>query len=232
MKRGRATFAECWPIPTLAECSYRYISTMHLLGERKMRRIRIVVVVTLLVLACASCGQDHDPPSTSKPPSRAPSSASTATTPTVPTYLAKYTPEERSAYTSAVHAYAAFLAHNDRFLRSGQLTRQASNYYHRFAIHWVDPWTALAQQVNNKVMVHGVAKQVSVRPAKVDLSSSKGAVVVLRRCLDSRHVKVLQDGKPAAQPQLKVPHIYRVTLLKRTGETRWRAGMPKQGGTC
>lgn len=40
------------PIPTTPEHSFRHLSTMHLLGEGELWRIRILVVVTTPVLAC------------------------------------------------------------------------------------------------------------------------------------------------------------------------------------
>lgn len=210
-------------------------STMRLnSGEREMPRNRWTMgIATTLVLTCASCSQttadpDPSPPSTS---SSTPTVSPTPT-PTLPAYLAKYTPEERKAYAEAIANYSRFLRRNSEFLAAGATTKQANKFYRRYSIDWVVSWANLAQLANNNVKVHGTARELWVRPAEIELKPSGRAVVSLRRCLDEHEIVVRQNGKRLPQPQLKVPHVYRVALEKRVGETWWRSGVAEQGSPC
>jgi len=206
-------------------------------GNHGMRRTRwMSVFATVMALACASCSlTDSDPSdvaSNSPSTSLSTSTPSPSTSPSVAAYLKNYTPAERRAYAAAVRANHRFIKKNDGLLRAGRLTKSAGAFYQRHATDWTVPWTALAQFVNSHVTVRGRARERWVRPARIDVRASAGPTVVLRRCLDERDIRVLQDGKPLAQPHLKVPHTYRVTMVKRRGETWWRAGMPERGARC
>lgn len=93
-------------------------------GEREMPRARwISFAATVLVLTCASCSQPDEPPRTaSAPPSSAsstpePSGSATSST---PSYLTKYTPDERKAYADAVGAYETFADEQARILAVGK----------------------------------------------------------------------------------------------------------------
>jgi hypothetical protein len=202
---------------------------MHPLGGPEMCRVVIATVATALLVACASCSQAGDP-SSGEP---SPRSVSTAGTPAaIPAYLQAYTDDERAAYRDAVADYQVFLIKDDMFLKEGRLTSRANSFYRRYSTNWVDQWAALSQLVNSGARVRGHTKELSVRPSSIHLYPNGTGSVTLRRCLDQSDIKVVQDGKPLAQPQLRHPHLYRVFMSLRKGETWWRAGMPKQGVEC
>ncbi len=206
-------------------------------GNREMRRTRwMSVFATVITLACASCSLTaSDPsgvPSGSASTSPSTSAPSPSTSPSVAGYLEKYTPGERRTYAAAVRANHRYIKKNDGLLRAGRLTKSAGLFYEKYATDWTVHWAALAQFVNNNVTVRGRARERWVRPARIRLRAPGGVTVILRRCLDERDIRVVQNGKPLAQPQLKSPHIYRVTMVKRRTETWWRAGMPERGATC
>jgi hypothetical protein len=196
-----------------------------------MPRVRGLLVVTFLVLACASCsGSGHG--RSGGPPTSASVSTPSSPTPNVPADLATYSVDERAAYRDAVQAYAAFTKRNSQFLAKGQTTRAASDFYHHYATHWVEAWANLAELANNDVTVSGPTRVVWVHPKRIDLDPSGSAVVVVRRCLDESRLKVTQGGDLVDQPQLKEPHVYQVRLAKKAGEAHWRSGSVKQGAKC
>ena len=199
-----------------------------------MPRVGVVLVATVLVLSCAGCSREPDGPIGGKPKPSTTSSATSSLTasPTVPADLVKYTPEEQAAYEAALAAYGDFTKHNTRFLAKGQTTKTASRFYHRYSIDWVEAWANLAQLANNGVRVTGATTVVWFHPKRIAVGPDGSAEVVLRRCLDESDVVVTQDGKPRAQPNLKEPHVYRVSLERKSTETWWRSGSAKQGPRC
>src|SRR6476660_7543168 len=115
-----------------------------------MPRVRGLLAVTLLCLACASCSADSGGSAAEHPSTTATPSPSSPT-PTVSPELAAYTADERAAYQAAVRAYSVFTKRNSEFLAKGQTTRLASDYYHRYSIDWVKAWANLARLANNDV---------------------------------------------------------------------------------
>jgi hypothetical protein len=206
-------------------------------GERAMPRIRVMLVATLLVLACASCSRSDDPPAAGpRSPSTDAGRSSPSPSPTkasaVPAYLRRFDADERQAYRQAKAADAAFERHNDRFITAHHLTNTANAYYHKYSVNWVDDWSNLAALVNNDVRVRGRASVLWTRPDEVNLAAKRGKVVTLSSCLDEHNIQVRQHGRRLKQPQLLTPHVYRVEMLMRTGETWWRTGDSKQVNTC
>ena len=199
-----------------------------------MPRLGVLIVGTVLVLTCASCSQDADGPNLGKPTTTtaSPSTSPSLPSPTVPADLVKYAPEERAAYQAAVTAYDDFTTRNARFLAKGKTTKPASRFYHRYSIDWVEAWANLAQLTNNGVRVYGATTIVWVHPKRITVGTDGSADVVLRRCLDESGLVVSQGGKPLAQPQLKYPHIYRVSLARKSSEAWWRSGVARQGPRC
>ena len=203
--------------------------------ELGMPRIRALLAVTLLVLSCASCSGD---PGGAEPGGLPISSTSTPTTatsprPTVPPYLVAYTANERQAYADALVAEDAFNVRNARYLAKGQTVEEASDFYHRYSIDWVQDWTNLAELANNHVTVTGKTSVVWVRPLRIKLSTAGGVdFVFLRRCVDSSKLVVTQNGEPLEQSHLEKRHVVRVRMEKRAGETWWRSGISQQGPSC
>ncbi|MEO5652467.1 MAG: hypothetical protein ABIN79_09040 [Marmoricola sp.] len=199
-----------------------------------MPRLGVLIVGTVLVLTCASCSQDADGPNLGKPTTTtaSPSTSPSLPSPTVPADLVKYAPEERAAYAGAVAALRTFSAVSDRFVAQGRLTKDQAAFYRRNSIDWVQDWANLAQLVNERITFKGEPKELWLRPASIDLAAKGGQRVVLRRCLDQRRLRVFADGKAVPQPQLKVPHVYRVTMIKKGAEAKWRTGIPRQGPKC
>ena len=117
-----------------------------------MPRVRGLLVVTFLVASCASCSGSADSPA-AETPTGTTTIAPSSPTPTVPSGLATYSADERSAYQAAISAYAAFTRQNSQFLAQGQTTRAASDFYHRYSINWVEAWANLGQLSNNDVTV-------------------------------------------------------------------------------
>ena len=196
-----------------------------------MPRLRISLA-TLMLLACAACGGSSDQAPTSRPSESSLSSASPAPSPSVSEELAGYSLPEREAFEAAVVALHRFSRTSDRFISQGRLTRSQAAYFRRNSINWVDAWAGLAQLVNGRITMRGDTHEKWARPSQVDLSAAKGEVVVIRRCLDQTDVRVFADGKRVPQPQLKTPRVYRVKMLKKQSEQRWRTGLPKQGSRC
>ena len=206
-------------------------------GTCAMRRTQCVsVLVALVLLTCAACSSPSTDPSNGPSPSSSPSASTGSTprprSPTVPAYLRAYTANQRTAFAAAVSAYHRFLRQNDRFLAAGRVPRQAGSYYYKYAIRGSASWTALARLVDSGVTVRGHAEERWVRPVHVAVQRQQRSMVILRRCLDEQGIRVFQHGKSIAQPQLARPHIYRVTMIKRSNETWWRAGTPKRSATC
>ena len=191
--------------------------------EPGMPRIRLFLAVTLLVLSCASCSRDPGP---SRPNSR-PSmpTVSSSPTPTIPPYLASYDSGQRSAYDEALRAHSAFVEHDRQFAAAGKTTKEAAAFYRHNSIDWVSDWAALSQLANNHVTVTGSTIVKWVRPVSIDLEGTGPDVVVLNRCVDSANLVVTQAGKKLDQPNLKVPHVFRVRVEKRSAETWWRVSM-------
>ena len=195
-----------------------------------MRSARLLLAVTLLVVSCPSCSRgsggtepDGSPTGSTSTPSASPS---------VPPYLASYSVEQRHAYDAALAAHSAFVEQDRQFAAVGKTTKQAAAYYRRNSIDWVADWATLAQLANNGVTVTGRTTVKWVRPVSIDLDGLSADVIVLRRCVDSSGLVVSQDGKRLEQPNLKIPHVFRIRLEKRAGETWWRVGTAKPGAPC
>jgi hypothetical protein len=196
-----------------------------------MLRSRLVLA-TLLVVTCAACNQNEASPVPSPSPDPT-TSAPSAPTSSIPPELAGYDEKERAAYETAVNEYDAFTRRNDNFYAAGQTTGAAKKFYQRYAVDWSTAWGNLGQVVNNKVTLSGTTKTVWTKPRSIEVDgSSKGDVVVLRRCLDESGRVVTQNGKKVDQPQFDDPHIYAVRLEKHPGEDWWRSGIAQQGRTC
>jgi hypothetical protein len=103
-----------------------------------MPGVRAFLAVTTVVLACASCQGDTEP--TAQAPTETTTPETSSSTPTVPSYLATYGPDERAAFNAAVAAMRRFSAMNDRFLRQGKLTKQQAAFYRRNSVDWVEDW--------------------------------------------------------------------------------------------
>jgi hypothetical protein len=198
--------------------------------EPGMPSVRALVAVAF-VFTCASCAQQSDGPSAS-PASKTSAPPPTSPTPSVPPELTRYTDAERAAYAAAVQAYSEFTQQNSQLLSQGRTTEPASTFYQRYSIDWVEAWANLAKLANNHVTVSGPTRINWVRPKSITLEPSGSAVVVLRRCLDESGLKVMQAGKPLAQPQLAHPHVYQVRLAKNSVEGWWRSGSARQGARC
>ncbi len=195
-----------------------------------MLRSRLVLA-TFLVVACAACSQNEAAPAPD--PSTSPTSSAPSTpTPSPSPSPVGYTQKERAAYESAMSEYDAFVKRNDAIYAAGRTTGAAKKFYHHYAIDWSTAWANLGQVANNKVTVKGRTKTVWTKPRSIKLGTSKGDIIVLRRCLDESGRVVTQNGKKLDQPQLKQPHIYAVRLEKRPGEHWWRSGIAKQGPKC
>jgi hypothetical protein len=195
-----------------------------------LARIDSLVVATLAAAFCAACsGSTTSPPPTSSPQ---PSASSSATTPPVPPYLAAYSEAEREAYGDAVAAYSQFVEADQRFAAAGKTSKDAARFYRRHSIDWVRDWATLAQLANNGVTITGAAATVWLRPADIALNSGGGDVVVLRRCVDSSGLVVMQNGQEIEQPNLKEPHVFRVRIERNGPETWWRTGAARQGKPC
>ena len=199
-----------------------------------MPRIRVLLAVTLLVVSCASCSEDPGDaqPGGSPKASTSTPAAPTPPTPTVPPYLASYTADERQAYAEAAASYEVYIKRNNRLLAQGKTTVSANDFYQRYSTDWVAAWANLGKLANNNVRVTGVATVKWVMPASVMLKRKGVANIVLRRCLDESKLVVTQNDRPLDQPNLKNPHVYRVLMEKRAGETWWRFGSAEQGAPC
>ena len=196
-----------------------------------MPRLRISLA-TLLLLACGACGEGAGEAPMSRSSEAPSSSAPSAPSSSIPPELAGYGLPEREAFEAAVVALHRFSRTSDRFISQGRLTRSQAAYFRRNSINWVDAWAGLAQLVNGRITMLGDTHEKWARPSQVDLSAAGGEVVVIRRCLDQTDVRVFADGKRVPQPQLKIPRVYRVKMLKKQSEQRWRTGLPKQGSRC
>lgn len=199
--------------------------------EPGMPRVRGLLVVTFLVASCASCSGSADSPA-AETPTGTTTIAPSSPTPTVPSGLATYSADERAAFTAAVSALHHFSTVNDRFLGQGELTKHQADFYRRNSLDWVADWANLSQFVNKKITFDGRPNEVWLRPVSIDLAAKDGYAVEVKRCLDQSGLRVFANGKKIPEPQLKVPHVYRVSVVKRSSETWWRIGQPKQGSTC
>jgi hypothetical protein len=201
-------------------------------SEAAVLRSRLVLA-TFVMVTCAACSHNKaasPAPSPSPDPS---TSAPSAPTSSISPELAGYNEIQRAAYKTAVNQYDAFTKRNDKFYAVGQTTGAAKKFYQRFAVDWSTAWGNLGQVANNKVTVSGATKTVWTKPRLIEVGgSSKGDVIVLRRCLDESGRVVTQNGKKLDQPQLENPHIYAVRLEKHPGENWWRSGIAEQGQTC
>jgi hypothetical protein len=121
---------------------------------------------------------------------------------------------------------------NDRFLGQGELTRREAAFYRANSVNWVTDWANLSQFVNKEITFKGRPSEIWLRPLSIDLDAKRGQTIELNRCLDQSGLRVFAAGKEVPQPQLKVPHVYRVLMLKKASEAWWRTGLPKQVGRC
>ena len=195
----------------------------------------VLVVASLLVMTCPACSDEGSAkPPPSSPTSAAPSvsGSASASSSSVPPELAGFTTDEREAYATAVSAYDHFNKRNDALYAAGSTTLAAKAFFQKYAVDWATAWGNLAQAVNNDIRVSGRAMTVWTRPVTVELGAAKGDSVVVRRCLDESGRIVTQDGATVDQPQFKKPHVYRVRMIKRSGETWWRSGVAVQGQPC
>jgi hypothetical protein len=196
-----------------------------------MRRLRGALAVSLLVVSCAGCSENAGE---AKPPNLPESSTMTQSSPSspVPSARAKYSAAQRAALTDAVDALHRFTRINDRFLKQGVLTKRQAAFYRKNSTNWVDDWANLSKLVNSRITFKGSSTEVWLRPLSIKLAARNGQRVSVRRCLDESRLRVFADGKEVAQPQLKNPHVYEVSMAKRSGESWWRVGLPQQGETC
>jgi len=198
--------------------------------EPGMLRSR-VSVATFLVVFCASCGS-----STANTASRSTSPATTSA-PTAPvssgqTALAGYTKAERRAYDEAVTAYTAFMAENNRLLARGRAGALAVAFFQHYSSSWSEAWNGQKKFADLGVKVTGPVRVLSTRPVSIAVGSGSRQTILLARCLDESARVVTQRGKKQPQPQFATPHVYTVRLVKKSGETWWRAGIAKRGDTC
>ena len=188
-----------------------------------------LVLATFAVAICAACGSNAADPQPTADPS---TSTPTAPSSSVPTELAGYTEAERAAYDEAVPAYAAFMTENDKLLAEGKAGAEAVEFFQHNSTNWSQAWDALKQLTDLGVKVTGETRVLWTRPVSIDLGSAARKVIVLERCLDESDRVVTQNGKARPQPQFVEPHVYKVLLVMKRGETWWRAGVAKQGETC
>lgn len=197
-----------------------------------MRRTGIAIAVLGLVAVAGCSDGDEAPdalPSFTGSPSKSPSASSS---PSIPPYLEKYTPAERASYAEASAAYDEFIEREAEFAAAGRTTVKAKDFYQKYSLDWATSWGSFAYLANLGVRIFGVPETVSERPTQITLEAAKGQVVVVRRCLDSRDLKVTQNGKPSKQPQLQQRRTVTVELVQREREDWWRAGVAKQGKPC
>lgn len=205
------------------------------------RRARsISVVVTLLVLACASCTDADDPPSSvatprdpspqSSPSSSSPSASSPRPEP-VPPYLKGYTPRERRAYGSTVAAYADFTRQQAQILAIGRAVPEARRYYRAQTGDRLTYWNRLRQREADGIKIKGQGELLRVRPARIRLANDATGTVDLRACGVARGVKVFQNGELIPQPT-PAPKIVSVRLVRLTSQAPWKVFWERVGGSC
>jgi hypothetical protein len=199
-------------------------------GERTLRSLAISGVGRSLLGAARAYSREPGMPRVGA--TLAVTVSSPSPSPSVPPDLAAYSFDERAAYVASVAALRRFSTVNDRFSAQGKLTKQQARFYRRYSIDWVGNWASQAQLVDNKITVTGEVREVWIRPVDIDLTAGRSQTVVLRRCLDQTQVRVFADRRPVPQPQLRVPHVYRLSMVKRPTEDWWRTGLPKQGDRC
>jgi hypothetical protein len=197
-----------------------------------MPRVRGILAVTFLVASCAACSGTAGESAPNSPTSSTSAPSMPAPTSSVPPYLASYSIDQRVAFNDAVDALHRFTTVNDRFLGEGELTKRQAAFYRKHSVDWVGDWATLSQFVNNKVTYEGSPIEVWLRPLSIDLTAKDGQLVRVRRCLDESQLVVFADGEEIAQPQLKNPHVYKVSMIRRPGESWWRVGLPRQGNAC
>jgi hypothetical protein len=185
---------------------------------------------TVLVSALGACSGDPATDPTTPPSS--PASATASPSPTVPAYLEPYSEGERSAYLEAVAAYAEITAKGAEFEEAGVATVAAKEYYQRYTTDWRTYFGTLGELANTGVRVVGRPKARSEKPMRIDVGAPQGKVVVVKQCLDSQDVKVMQGEKELPQPQFEHPTYATTTLVMRRGEDWWRAGIAEQGKRC
>jgi hypothetical protein len=86
--------------------------------------------------------------------------------------------------------------------------------------------------VNSKITFEGTPTEVWLHPVSINLAAPGGQAVEVKRCLDQSRLRVFANGEQVPQPQLGVPHVYRIAIIKKTSQTWWRTGPAKQGAKC
>lgn len=189
-----------------------------------MPQSRIVLVATMLVLSCASCSQADVPPSTAPSPSSSASSPTAPTssaTPSVPSYLTKYSPDERTAYDAALADRRRFSNRQAAIYEQGDATPSAKAFYRKYTSSWQSYWGRLRQFEEQGIRVVGRSEVISIRPVEIRLGRQGTGSIMLDLCGEGGAVKVIQNGTPVAQPSRK-PSIVKVAMVKLEGERRWR----------
>lgn len=201
-------------------------------GEREMPRARwISFAATVLVLACASCSQTDEPPTAVPSPSSTANSTPEPSESATPSYLTKYTPDERRAYADAVGAYEKFAEKQAKILAVGKATPEARRYYEKYSGDWLRFWNVLRQREADGIRIKGRGETLRVRPIRIKLGADGSGSVDLRVCGVSTGVEVFQDGTPISQPP-PTPKIVKVSLFRLTGETWWRVFLERVGRSC
>ena len=189
-----------------------------------------VAAATVLMCALSACSGEPvaDPPTS---PSTS-STTITSPTPTLPPYLEPYSEAERDAYHQAVAAYAAITRRGAEFEEAGRATVAAKEFYQRFTSDWRTYFATLGGLANTGVRVVGRPVVMTERPVRIVLEGPQGKRVVVRQCLDSQKVKVMQGDEELPQPQFDQPRYATTLLVMRRGEDWWRAGVAEQGRPC
>lgn len=197
-----------------------------------MRRARVwIVAVTLLVLACGSCGEGSDPPSGSPSVSSPPSVTKTpSATPTTPTYLEKYSQAERVAYADALRDYTSYRAREARFERSATAPVAARTFYRNYTADWQTYWAVRKHWAANGIRVVGVPTVLWSRPVLIRLGHNSEGSVQFRQCVDASKVAVTQRGR--AVPQNKKPTLSTISMSKLASDPFWKFLGAKEGRPC
>ncbi len=198
---------------------------------------RSSIALATLTLALAGCSDGADPDPTASPSASISDSTSASTspsgspTPTIPAYLEPFTSTERQAYADASRAYDEFTRTTARFRAHGRTTPGVRTYLQKYSSDWTTAWGRFSELANEGVRIVGVPVTLTERPASISASDERGKVV-LRRCIDSSKIIVIQDGRKVDQPQLQKHRRVTVEVIRRPGESWWRSGIASQGPTC
>lgn len=162
-----------------------------------------------LALSAGACGGGDDGP---KPLPPAPSTSS-APTPTEPAWHSDYSPDQVSAFDTALRRYTDYERDAEPLWAAGKYTPEAETVFKRYWSAWENPAGRLRNYESVEVKISGTAKVLWSKPRKLEKTR-----IIIRQCYDTATRTATIEGEP--RPTESHRFLREVSLYK-AGDGQW-----------